>query len=324
MTRMRYRSQGLMLAGLLLLAGALFMVACSGRTAVPEPPGGRGIAVAAEFEDFFRQYGGATIFGYPISAAYVEEDSGRLVQYFLRMRLEYEATLPAGERVSVAPLGEWAYAGVTNSTAVPMPDSNRRRHFAETDLVVQNGFLAFYDTHHGEKLFGPPISAPVDEGGRRVQYFRNARLEWRPEAPVAHRVQVGWLGEAHFYNSGAAAQYGAIIRGRNVAGAEVEQVIVSASARAPILYDGDEQIIFAEVTTPEGLAVSGITVHLSLAYDERLDEVVLGPTDESGKVQGRLLLPEMTPAQQIQVTVSALAPDGRSMGTALVTFKSWW
>jgi hypothetical protein len=322
-TTLRCRSYHVMAAWLLLLAASLFLGACSGRTALPEAPGGRGIAVAPEFEEFYREYGDALIFGYPISAAYLDAGSGRLVQYFLRMRLEYDAAPATGEQVIVTPLGEWAFAGLMNRETVSPVESNRQRYFSETDLVVQNGFLAFYEAHQGEKLFGPPISPPVDEGGRRVQYFRNARLEWRPEAPREHRVQVGWLGEAHFYFSGAPG-YVATIRGRNVAGDEVEQAVVSASARAPILYHGDEQIIYAEVTTPEGIAVSGVTVYLSLAYDERLDEIVLGQTNDAGKVQGRLTLADAAPAQQIQVTVSVLAADGRAMGSTLLSFKSWW
>jgi hypothetical protein len=323
MTTLRCRSHTVMIAWLLLLVAFLALAACSPRPAVPETPGGRGIAVAPEFEEFYRKYGGTQIFGYPISAAYIDDESGRLVQYFLRMRLEYDPTLPAVERVIIAPLGEWAYGGLLMAATVPPPDSNRQRYFSETDLVVQNGFLAFYEAHNGEKLFGPPISPTVDEGGRRMQYFRNARLEWRPEAPLQHRVQVGWLGEADFYHS-AAPRYETIIRARNVAGDDVEQVVVSASARVPILYHGDEQIIFAEVTTPEGIPVSGVAVHLSVAYDDSVDEIVLRETNENGKAQGRLTLPDATPAQQIEVTVSVLAADGRAIATALVTFKSWW
>jgi hypothetical protein len=324
MTIVRCRSHPLVIAWGLLLAVSLTVAACSPRPAAPEAPGGRGIAVAPEFEDFFHEYGSTQIFGYPISAAYVDDESGRLVQYFLRMSLEYDATLPASHRVIVAPLGEWALGGLTAVVTVPAAESNRRRHFSETDLVVQNGFLAFYEAHNGETLFGPPISPPMDEGGRRIQYFRNARLEWRPEAPLQHRVQVGWLGEAHFYNSGTAARYGTIIRGRNVPGDEVEQVVVSASVRAPILYHGDEQIIFAEVTTPEGIPVSGVAVHLSVAYDDRLDEMVLAETNEDGKAQGRLTLLDATPAQQIEVTVFVPGANGRAVANALVTFKSWW
>lgn len=324
MTTRRRRPYPMTFVCLLFLPTLLFLAACSLRPAISETPAGRGIAVAPEFDDFYRDYGGAPIFGYPISAAYRDHESGHLVQYFLRMRLEYDATQSADQRVIVAPLGEWAYAGLTSLATVPAPESSRQRHFSGTEHVVQNGFLAFYETHYGEKLFGPPISPLLDEGGRRIQYFRNARLEWRPEAPLEHRVQVGWLGEAHFYNSGAAVRYGAIIRGQNVASNDVEQVIVSASARAPILYYGDEQIIYAEVTTPEGIAVSGVTVHLSIAYDAKLDEIVLGETNEAGKAQGRLTLVDATPAQQIRVTVSVLAADGRAIGSNLVTFKSWW
>jgi MFS family permease len=163
------------------------------------------IAVAPFFSDFYDNFGGVRIFGYPITEPYLDTTIGRTVQYFQTMRLEYDSALPKDKRVQIASLGEWAFEGVASTPAVI---SAIEKHLAsQGSLVVHDEFLAFYQSYQGKVILGPPISPRFDQDGRRVQYFHNGRLEWEPNQSPELRIQVSCLGEAHFEHSGAKLLY---------------------------------------------------------------------------------------------------------------------
>ncbi len=64
-----------------------------------------GHTVAYAFLNFFDANGGVATFGYPISDYGVESDSGRIVQYFQRAKMEWYPELAADQRVQLADLG---------------------------------------------------------------------------------------------------------------------------------------------------------------------------------------------------------------------------
>ena len=65
------------------------------------------------------------------------------------------------------------------------------RFFEETGQRIDNqyGFLAFWESHDGPEIFGPPITGIVLEANVPVQYFERGRLEFRSGA-----VTTGALG----------------------------------------------------------------------------------------------------------------------------------
>ena len=69
------------------------------------------------------------------------------------------------------------------------------QYFPETDHTVRGQFLHFFSEHGSLDVFGLPISEEIVEGGVRVQYFQNVRLEWHPENPRPYQVQPGLLGD---------------------------------------------------------------------------------------------------------------------------------
>ncbi len=82
--------------------------------------------ISANFQDYWTQHGGLSIFGYPISEAYL--DNGFVVQWFERARFELHPELPTAYRVSLGLLGLDAlkadsgpqYAvGITDQPAAP-------------------------------------------------------------------------------------------------------------------------------------------------------------------------------------------------------------
>ncbi len=63
--------------------------------------------------------------------------------------------------------------------------------FFETGHTLAYAFREFYDRHGGLAMFGYPLTEVFVEGGRPVQYFERARMEWHADLGL---VQVGHLG----------------------------------------------------------------------------------------------------------------------------------
>ncbi|MBI3970691.1 MAG: polysaccharide deacetylase family protein [Chloroflexi bacterium] len=149
--------------------------------------------VDGEFLAYVRHNGGAGEFGYPVTEEFWEPSgasaAGRMVQYFQRARLECDLVT---KRVTRSPLGELL---VRPQPAVsPAPEA---RFFTETGHNVMNAFLRHFETAGGVEVLGYPISEEVEENEHVVQWFEYVRLEWWPEHPPAHRVQLGLLGDEH-------------------------------------------------------------------------------------------------------------------------------
>ena len=300
--------KGIVHAGLFML---LILSACRGELAQPTADDG-GIPVAPEFETFYESYGGRHVFGEPITDAFVPEENSHLVQYFQTMRLEYDESR---EGIVVYPLGEWAIGGLNEPTPAPDPDE-----------TVEAEFLTFYDEYNGTQLFGPSISTLLEENDLLVQYFRNGRLEWHPELPPGERVQVGYLGQAHF-DAEMIFNYRQRLLAQPVPLAGVSEVDVFASVRAPILYAGEEQALYVTVLTPAGRPVSGIRVGVQIirantpAND---DTTIVGQTDDRGKVVTMLEVGDLPPGEQVQLLVLAYATNNIVIGSTRVMFKTWW
>src|SRR6185312_15529488 len=74
-------------------------------------------------------------------------------------------------------------------------EQDNLRYFPETDHLVGNGFLKYWETFGGLAAFGYPISEEMTENGMTVQYFQRARFEWHPGADPSHfDVLLGLLG----------------------------------------------------------------------------------------------------------------------------------
>ena len=154
-----------------------------------------GHTVRGSFYAFYHRYGDLKIFGLPLSEALSEHS--QVVQYSERARL---VLTTAGVRAS--PLGSLLTVGRAFPPADPLPLGPDYIYFGETGHWIAGRFLDFWEHHHGQLLFGAPISQPLTEQngdgtGRtyKVQYFQNARLEYHPElAGTNNEVQLGLIG----------------------------------------------------------------------------------------------------------------------------------
>jgi hypothetical protein len=278
-----------------------------------------GIPVGEPFADFYQEMGGARLFGYPITEAFQPDAEGPLLQYFQTMRLEFD-----GQQVTITPLGEWAFAGIGPVETYAVPTGARSRTFAATGHAVWDEFLTFYETYGGEVILGLPLSPQLNEGGLRVQYFENGRLEWHPELPIQQRIQLGLLGQAHF-RAEMVMVYEQLNRSAGpVPASDLTHVTISASVRAPILYAGEEQVLYVTVLRPDGRAVSDVQATVAVVYDDERVVYDLGQSDTEGKIRARLLLDDVPPGRQVLLEIRVYAPDGREIGQETLGFRTWW
>lgn len=135
------------------------------------------------FLDFWRRHGGVLVFGYPISEEIVED--GQIVQYFERARLEYHPEIEDPDfQVQLTLLGREL---TTEQTFPAVETGSGDLFFPETGYGISDPFLHFWLKRGGLRLFGYPISGPIEEISpvdgqpRIVQYFERARFEHHPD-----------------------------------------------------------------------------------------------------------------------------------------------
>ncbi len=308
-----------------LLAFILFiflLVGCGANDTAVSPTTSTGIPVAAEFAAFYQANGGQRVFGDPITEAFRPTEDGPIVQYFQNMRLDYDVSALPGQRVRPYPLGEWAFPGSENVQPAPTGEDGRFRLIPGSDYPLQDEFLSFYETYHGEQLLGLPLSPQVDEGGVRVQYFQNGRLEWRPELPLNQRVQLSVLGRNHF-DAEMVFTYRREVA-RPISSAGISAVEVKAAVRYPVLYAGDAQMLYVTVQTSDGRFISDIRLSATVTFDGQSIDLDLGTTDDSGQIQYPLNLDQIPPGKNVHITVTARRSDGQVVGDRTFGYRTWW
>lgn len=162
--------------------------------------------VCGPFLEFFEAYGGVEIIGYPLTAPCEDpERGGRQVQYFQRGRLEMHPDSPAAYRVQLGLLADelgYIFPPVAEEQ-IPRANSALHHYFPETKHIVSYAFLDYFREHGGIDVFGYPRSEFMHEGGRVVQYFQRAKMEWHPQSPAGSRIRLANLGEEHLRKFGA-------------------------------------------------------------------------------------------------------------------------
>jgi hypothetical protein len=151
--------------------------------------------VAPVFVPFFRAWGGLERFGLPRTEEFVED--GVLVQYFERARVELRPEhRGTSYEVQISLLGEQLLGPDRPPRVEAFESSNDQRYFPETGHSVNYAFLRYFTSRGGLDSLGYPITEELQEGGRPVQYFQRARLEYRAElSGTRDEVQLGAIGD---------------------------------------------------------------------------------------------------------------------------------
>ncbi len=217
------------------------------------------------FLTFWRERGGALIFGYPLSGELVE--SGKIVQYFQNARFEYHPEHQGQpDQVMLSLLGAELYGASGFADGDP---SSGRMFFPETGNSLNGKFLQFWQKRGGLAIFGMPISEPFDEVSpvdgqvRTTQYFERARFEFHPEElgsyyqnrglalAALREVQLGNLGQQALVSRSQSAQTAGQLPGVPAWSPQLfdRHVDVDLSQQRLTAYEGDIPVFSAAVAT---------------------------------------------------------------------------
>ena len=175
------------------------------------------------FLDYWTRHGQLTVFGYPLSEAYIEGST--IYQWFQRARFEYRhgrvelgllgqewltkrgatnqgVTAPpptspsasTSSRSNTDPSRNISRSSLPSSTSSLLGYTGRTQRFSQTNHLIQGPFLDFWQRHGAQARLGYPISGEFIEESRTVQYFEYARLEWHPYAAPGQQVKLGAIG----------------------------------------------------------------------------------------------------------------------------------
>lgn len=237
-----------------LVAGTTFLSASA-------QSGGRyyaetGHTLDARFLDYYDQHGGPEIFGFPITEAFNDPDSGQLIQYTENSRLEWVLDEDGVGHAALRPLGE-----ILGGWYVPdessLGDGRGCRYFEESGHATCYAFLSFFNAHGGQDLFGLPISDFVIQNDRIVQYFQYFRLDWYPDAPQPDQVRVGPLGREHFRSAGYDSSLLQPITAADDQEYRITELRPSASVANPAVEPGEQQAVYLVTRDQNLLPVQG-------------------------------------------------------------------
>jgi hypothetical protein len=260
------------------------------------------------------------LFGYPITEAFQDSLSGRMVQYFQRARFELYSDAPAGQRVRLSPLGEWL---LSPGEKVPVPiDPSSCVYFPATGHNVCYTFLEFFNKYSGAAQFGEPLSEIEKQDNLYVQYFRKARFEWHPELPSGQRVTVADLGSIYFDQRVGDPGYLAPVPRDNIP-QSLMQVKARAFVSKAVTAPNDKQTLFVIAYDQYYRPVTDAGAEATLIFPAGSEEHYRLPaTDAYGLSQLTFAIGNQLNNQLVRVLVT-ITSAGRQTQTE-TWFHIWW
>jgi hypothetical protein len=280
--------------------------------------------VSGEILSFYNSFDDPErLFGNPITEAFEDPIRSNIqIQYFERVRMEYDPSKPAGERVTLADLGAWLYDETQRGEPVNVPVNNPLcRHFPKTDKDVCYGFLQLYDHYNGEKLFGQPISDVEFVNNRLVQYFERVRMEWRNEMPENHKVVITEIGRIDFDRRIGDARLLKPVFIPNIPPVPT----VKAFVEHPLLANGNQQQVFVIVRDQFFRPIEGTQIEVTVVYSDgksinlRMNQA----TNSDGYTKASFTVNNVSPNQVVELLVTARTPTGQET-TGSTWFRIWW
>ncbi len=241
--------------------------------------------VANEFLDEYESITySELVYGYPLTEAFHDFTSDRIIQYFERARFELHTENPPDNRVVTTLLGELTYKpgpqlSLPNNTSACR---SYARNGTSKSFQVCYAFLEFFEKYGGLDQFGYPISNFEIHDDRITQYFQLARFEWHPDRPAGQRVVLTNLGEKYFE-----------IRGENPKRLLPVPVSISNNRPLTILDLKVRAYPYSSILTSSGLQTVYIVVQDQNLYPVSNADVVLEIELPSGETR-RTIVPDRT------------------------------
>jgi acyl-CoA thioesterase FadM len=263
----------------------------------------------------------ALVFGSPITEAFTDTRTGRLVQYFQRARFEFFPENPIGQRVVPSSLGEYVYQRTPAGTTLNFFAPIGCRFYPETGFSICYAFLEFFDKNGGEAVFGKPKSPFVFYNGRIVQYFERARFDWYPEYPEGQKVVLAELGRIYFDLVPEDANLlQAVKAGDNIPG-NVLQLNTRAFTWKAVAQSTDQQAVYAVVQDQTLRPVPGATVIVTTFWPVGGTQRDARTTNEYGVAILPLSVQEQPYGSVVTIQVEVLY-QGLSSRT-VTSFRIW-
>jgi hypothetical protein len=310
---------------------------------LPQPPSDdcryfeTGHYVCDAFLRFYETRGGLEIFGNPITRACDDPALGLYVQYFQNARMEWHPYNPPPYQVQLGLLvDELGYQfPPASSDRIPTFNTSLRHYFPETRHVVEYSFLDYFREKGGIDIFGYPHSEFMYEGGRIVQYFQRARIEWHPEITSGSQMRLTPLGEIYVERFGVPEGCDEPVNTANI----IEQPIVgtptvtpqpmvtklnvSASVRYIITGREGGQTVFVYVTDQRQQPVSGAVANMVVHYPSGDHPYEFNePSNDSGFTGHYFDILPTSPGQKVVIAVTVTY--GNLTGTTQTFFLPWW
>jgi hypothetical protein len=257
-----------------------------------------GHTVKGDFLRFYREAADPElVYGFPISEQFTSSD-GRAVQYFERVRFEWNGS------VQLTPLGQRTY-----EPGPPLDINNPAacKSF-QTGYPVCFAFLEFYQAHGGRTQFGNPISAFEIHENLIVQYFENARFEWRADRLEGQRVVLTDLGRRYFNRLGEDRAQLSPIRTRDATISSVISIHARAFVKNAITQSSGQQTIYIIIQSQTNQPVANANGKVTIHFTDHHTEEYFFTTNSSGlgsvtfnfenQAAGKLVLVEIIATNQ--------------------------
>jgi hypothetical protein len=287
--------------------------------------------VCDDFLRFFETRGELEIFGYPLSRAFDDPVRGVKVQYFQRARLELHPYNSEPYKVLQGLLvDELGYQFPrARPEQIPPYNSNLHHYFPETGHVVSYAFLDYFREMGGLDVFGYPRSEFMYEGGRIVQYFQRARVEWRPDALGGAQMYLTPLVENHIERFEIPEEYlqpeSLDPSGRinpDILPSGPTRLNTTASVRHVITGRNGGQTVFIYVTDQWDQPVLGAAARIVVHYQSSDAHYECAPTNDSGFTWCSFDILSSSPGRKVVVDVTVT--HGDLTGTTQTFFLPWW
>ncbi len=260
------------------------------------------------------------IYGYPITEAFQNPTTGRIVQYFQKAHFELHTENPPELRVFRTLLGEYLYEP---GQSIPTPaNSPGCRTIPETKFQVCYAFLSFFDDNGGITQFGYPISGIEIRNNSIVQYFQRALFEWHPELPSGQRVVLSDLGWQYFWSRKEDPQ-----RLRPPEGRPIPKILLNLKVRAfpsrAVMPPNENQTLFVVVQDQNLLPIADATVYFTVRYPSGREANIVIPdrTDKDGIARISFRVDEKAIGlAKIVVTVTY----DKFKEQTVTSFRLWW
>jgi len=195
--------------------------------------------------------------------------------------------------------------------------------FEKTGHAVCFGFMQYYEKYNGAAYFGLPISEVLEiNGGRMVQYFEYARMEWWPEKPAGHRVVLSDLGRLYFDKVVANPELLKPSAPANIAG-NLLHPKVRVFALKSLIGPGEGQTIFVIVQDQYLRPIQSAEVTITLNFPDGSKEFYRLP-ESSEKGISQFSFTTGTLAEQSVVNIQADVSVRGESATGRSWFRFWW